>query len=429
MKKLLTLLLALCMIATLCTFSVSAASDGLKAIYKNYELGTSTILNFDGLTTVPAGFTTQDANANATIDNDALKISKDTTGSAVEVEVRPDSKTYGEPELNESKRCLFSFKFKLHQSGNAASSLSLSIGPSATAKNVDLKIVLNSNSLSYSDGCTTNGSASPTTKSVDCSYTESDTEWTRLNILTNYENRKYYVWLGDCAYEDTLTCGEFFGPYSMCVNDKKTLGYANTLRIWMGTAQSRTAALWIDDYSVTPLVSRSNPLSDAAVALACVNSETIMGTDSLKSAEQLGIDANVEYVAEKEDYINNGTVIFPLFEGVSDVTVNVTGEGVSETKTFSDVVFPSGYTAIGSAIATGKTVSIPVTLRNSASAREDELLVIAAVYDKATKALIASNPCNLKGNTFVAEFDKDVSGDNYEVRGFVWQKGTLRPVK
>ena len=63
---------------------------------------------------------------------------------------------------------------------------------------------------------------------------------------------------------------------------------------------------------------------------------------------------------------------------------------------------------------------------STASARVDELLVLAAAYDS-TGALVESKACTLVGDAFVADFDTDISGCT--VRGFVWQNGTLRPVR
>lgn len=250
-------------------------------------------------------------------------------------------------------------------------------------------------------------------KQADCDKAD----YVTLTILVNGDN--YYLWANDtCLLKDVKKSNTSNQINSVCfyVKTADVVMYVDNIRVF-----EADSFLKIYNYMNSTEASFDN----------CVNTGSDGSIASFKTADEIfGADSGVTVTySDDKGYCTGSDIAFPLFGATANSRVIFKDGNNIIASMENTVAFPSGYTTIDAAEVDGATVTISVTLRNAASARADELLVLAAAYDKTTKALVASKPCTLNEakNAFVADFGTDVSG--YIVRGFVWQNGTLRPIK
>ena len=413
MKKTLMLIVTICLIMA-CSIPAGATAEhtGFAKIYQQYTLGTTKDVTAEEL----KGCTIN--NGTPDVADGVLNITWETGDY---VDLRISNTNYLEPTDTETFLCLFSVEVKSNKDG-----VSVRLGASNSTKYID-KIIINSDHIEAYDGSDK--------KEITSGYTYTPEEWVKINVLTDTRENgnKYYFWLGDATYDEALSKGILVdgGAYAKTVSKDTAIKY---MRLWVNKDKNASLNMSVKNYSVTPLVERETPLSYDQVAFAKLNSENILGDDGFKSAEALGITsdgatASYELVDKDLDLYKDGNVVFPLFESKADVKLTVNAGDETFTDTFTDVTFPTGYnsiTRLKEEAGTG-TAGFVVDLRNAYSGRYDELIVIAAAYDSDGKIIKITTDCTLEGDAFVANFGENVAYASAEV--FVWQDGTLRPVK
>lgn len=415
MKKTLMLILAICMIMA-CSIPAGATAEhtGFAKIYQDYTLGTTKDVTAEEL----KGCTIN--NGNTVVADDVLNITWNGSNNYVDLRISGDD--YMEPITTETYLCLFSVEMKTNETGL---NVRLAEGSSSKSPKYIDKITINKDGINE-----TNLITAPQDSSK---YTYTPGEWVKINVLTDTRanGNKYYFWLGDATYDEALSKGLLIGEYKDAVSENTTIKY---MRLWVNKDKNASFNMSVKNYSVTPLVARKTPLSYDEVAFNKLNSENILGEDGFKSAEALGITsegatASYELVDKDSDLYKDGNVVFPLFESKADVKLTVTAGDETFTDTFTNITFPSGYNSITrlKEEAGNGTADFVVDLRNAHSGRYDELIVIAAAYDSDGKIIKITTDCTLINNAFVANFGENVTYASAEV--FVWQDGTLRPVK
>ncbi|MBR2883340.1 MAG: hypothetical protein IKB93_00985 [Clostridia bacterium] len=237
--------------------------------------------------------------------------------------------------------------------------------------------------------------------------------YTTLTFLL--EDSCYSVWMDDVKVVDKQTNNSTNNADSICFFCPGTSGhiiYVDNIRVFEAPTDFMYMYTFINSITdINDFISTD------------VNGITGFGVNGEIDASNVTIT-----YSDSKGYTTNNNIIFPLFSDNAAVRAVVSsGDYVRAFLSTNEITFPSGYTAKGTATANGKTASIPVTLRNSSSARTDEVLVLAAAFDGDT--LVATKKCAINDakDAYEATFDTDIT--SYTIQGYIWEKGTLRPVK
>lgn len=238
MKKLLTLFMTVCMLIA-CLVPAGAVSFEVEGILMDYELGTPTTLDFSSSV---GGFTKRSGEVE--VNSNVLRAYKE-TGSSSNINFYNSTQT--EPSTG-SGYCLFSFEIKMVNTTEIK--IRLGSGYSNGSQYAELNLETSGNINAY------HSDLNDSYKTIKGKYTPG--EWTKIDILTDSINNKYYAWFNNDS-EDVLNEKPDIDGFAYMQDD---VGYIKTIRIWTGTTfdEDTAAELLLDNYSVTPLVKSADIL-------------------------------------------------------------------------------------------------------------------------------------------------------------------------
>lgn len=252
---------------------------------------------------------------------------------------------------------------------------------------------------------------------------------------------KYSAWIDGVNVANNLDTRESLGKISsytpICF---RKYAYESTER-----------NIWVDDisfYVVSEDYLNMNKIRSADISLEdiCAVSDStadLRGEEGIITKAGLATNACTVIYKDSKGYIKENALELPLYADKTDIAAIIQCGSEKETKVFKNVLMPAAYTFGTETAAT--TVSnvdgfeagtIIATRANETSDIEGRLKLFAAIYDSESGKLIKVQQQNSTlGDDGKFEFKLDLAAfdsdelKNAEVKLFVWESGSLIPIK